>query len=365
MAKKDYSLLKNYLNSSSQPELQTDEQMPMNLKMLSVYDLIPHPENKYDTDKDIDKLADEIEDRNDITPLDVKTVNNGKYMIISGHRRRKAILLLINQNRRGDNKVPCIINTYSDEAEERAAIVFKNSQREKSDEERAMEIELARPYLERKYKEERQKAKNEGRAFMKFRKYFADKLGVSEATIHREEAFKNVIPEIQADVETGKTTKTAVVAIASMNQQDQKAVYEAAKDNEGRVSVKSLEKERKQHKTIDEPKEDLAALEKQGRMRIDECVVVNEKLRDFIREHATYIGKNENGEIEAYLYVGYLFLEEFIKIAQPSKKNYPKAYLQENAIAIDLINLLGNEFKAYKECFNEKDYKKAFGGGEK
>ena len=75
------------------------------LKMLEVEDIIPNESNFYEI-TEIEELAEDIE-RQGLMSVLVVTEDNGKYRLVSGHRRLAAVKLLIDEGRRKSTTVPC------------------------------------------------------------------------------------------------------------------------------------------------------------------------------------------------------------------------------------------------------------------
>ena len=83
------------------------------------YDLlVPDPTNNYSLD-DIEELAGNIETVGLLDPPVVRPIEDGKYMIVSGHRRHKAIGLILEagESHLFDNGVPCIVSADGQNAE--------------------------------------------------------------------------------------------------------------------------------------------------------------------------------------------------------------------------------------------------------
>ena len=77
------------------------------LKMIDIDNIEPNRNNFYEI-SEIESLADGIERQGLMTAL-VVSEHNGKYELISGHRRLAAIKSLIADRRRRSGKVPCFI----------------------------------------------------------------------------------------------------------------------------------------------------------------------------------------------------------------------------------------------------------------
>ena len=63
-------------------------------------------EHNFFTVEDVQELADDIELNGLYSPLTVCAAGEGKYRIVAGHRRRKALELL------GRKDAPCIVKNY-------------------------------------------------------------------------------------------------------------------------------------------------------------------------------------------------------------------------------------------------------------
>jgi len=234
--------LKNYLNKSSQPhgKIEADQSSPV--KWISVYDLVPNPQNFYELN-DIEGLETAIELQGGITTsLEVKVIDNNKYMIIAGHRRRQAVVnLLANKSDKlKSDKVPCIVQEYTPE-QEVIALVFSNRyQRVRSKEEESKEFQLLKPILKNLYEE----AKRQGTVNGRFRKFCADFFDVSESTIHRMESMEKLAPEIKEELQQGKITPTAAMELTALSAAEQKAVYEDTKGHG--ATVKAVQDKKKE-----------------------------------------------------------------------------------------------------------------------
>lgn len=242
MAKFD---MRAYLNKSSQPKQKAQEEVNNSVKMISVYDLVPNPQNFYELN-DIDKLEMAIEIQGGITTsLEVKAVENNKYMLIAGHRRRQAMINLLERESEKINsdKVPCIVKEFETPEQEIVALIFSNKyQRVRSKSEELKEFQLLKPILKNIYDEQ----KAEGNINGRFRKFCAEFFDVSESTIHRIESMEKLSPEIKQELEQGNITPTAASELTMLSPAEQKAVYEDTTKNQGAATVKSVQDKKKE-----------------------------------------------------------------------------------------------------------------------
>lgn len=77
-------------------------------------------EHNFFTVEDVQDLADDIAMNGLYSPLTVCAAGEGKYRIVAGHRRRKALELL------GRKDAPCIVKTYDCEDSEMVALIQSN-----------------------------------------------------------------------------------------------------------------------------------------------------------------------------------------------------------------------------------------------
>ena len=77
-------------------------------------------EHNFFTVEDVQELADDIALNGLYSPLAVCAAGDGKYRIVAGHRRRKALELL------GRKDAPCIVKNYDGEDSEMVALIQSN-----------------------------------------------------------------------------------------------------------------------------------------------------------------------------------------------------------------------------------------------
>jgi len=254
MKKQSASLIAKLLNKNSQPvqgssrnELQATEEIIMR----DVHELVPNPKNeKYSLDN-IEELAMMIQLTHNIEPIVLKTMDDGRVMITSGHRRRLAQLYRLEQGMTDNPMVPTItreiINDFADaitdDEMETLNIVFPNKgqRRDLTPSQEADEIALIKPIIKKLY--DYQKAA--GNIDSKFRPYFANIIGISETSLQRKEALRKISDEVKAEVDAGNITATAAAELASMDEEQQNSVVEAIKERGEEVTVQAVKAEKK------------------------------------------------------------------------------------------------------------------------
>ena len=92
---------------------------PMQVVQIPLSQLIVNEHNFF-TVEDVQELADDITLNGLYSPLTVCAAGDGKYRIVAGHRRRKALELL------GRKDAPCIVKSYDGEDSEMVALIQSN-----------------------------------------------------------------------------------------------------------------------------------------------------------------------------------------------------------------------------------------------
>jgi ParB-like chromosome segregation protein Spo0J len=263
----------SFLNKHSQPVGLEDENKAIEnqIIMMDVRDLKPNPDNFYGM-RDIESLAAMIDLSGDIEPFKVKLDTDGKYMIISGHRRREAILYLLDHQsvKRQSPLVPVLIKDFQVESQqseyhlsetemETVNLIFPNKgqRKNRTPMEESEEIKRLEPIAQKIYKQE----KKAGNVSGNFRKFFAEEiLGISSSALQRKQALGNLSEEVKSKVQEGKITATAAAELASMDHEKQNEVVQTLqeKDPKSELTVKAIQ----------EAKENLSKLEDEGQTTI-------------------------------------------------------------------------------------------------
>lgn len=92
---------------------------PMQVVQIPLSQLLVNEHNFF-TVEDVQELADDITLNGLYSPLTVCAAGEGKYRIVAGHRRRKALEML------GRKDAPCIVKTYDGEDSEMVALIQSN-----------------------------------------------------------------------------------------------------------------------------------------------------------------------------------------------------------------------------------------------
>lgn len=193
------------------------------LKMLEVEQIIPNEINFYEM-TEIEELAEDIE-RQGLMSVLVVTEDNGEYHLISGHRRLKAVKLLIDEGRRKSTTVPCYIKSAKSADETQLDLIMLNAtQRKYSDSDTMREYEE----LERIFKAMEQAGKP---VKGKIRNNIARVLNVSPAQIGKIDNIKhNAIPDVEQAVKSGEMSISTANEVAKLAPEQQKEIIESKPD---------------------------------------------------------------------------------------------------------------------------------------
>lgn len=219
-------------------EMQTEQDVERKeeIMMIDVFDLLPSKDNFYRVD---DELKRSIELVGVLQPLLVKKPENGKYRVIAGHRRRLAVLSLIDEGKEERRYMPCIYKP--EDVRDRLAIIMANRFRDKSDWEKMREAIEA----EELAKELKREMKLEGRT----RELLSEITGVTEAQLGRYKSiYNNLIPELMADFKEGNIIVSVAAELSGLNREwQQKAVEKIAEG--GALSIAEAKELKKQQES--------------------------------------------------------------------------------------------------------------------
>lgn len=251
------------------------------LKMLEVEDIIPNESNFYEM-TEIEELAEDIE-RQGLMSVLVVTEDNGEYHLISGHRRLKAVKLLIDEGRRKSTTVPCYIKSAKSVDETQLDLIMLNAtQRKYSDSDTMREYEE----LERIFKAMEQAGKP---VKGKIRNNIARVLNVSPAQIGKIDNIKhNAIPDVEQAVKSGEMSISTANEVAKLAPEQQKEIIESKPDITHK-EVKEIQKsspkppkpknkepEKVTPPHVDEDKEITESAEKDGGEEISEPTAIED-----------------------------------------------------------------------------------------
>lgn len=190
-----------------------------------IYDLIPSKGNFYSVE-DVQDLKQSIELLGVLQPLLVTDEEeDGKRRIIAGHRRRLAVMQLVDEGKERFRRVPILIKPKKNAILDRLALIMANRFREKTDWERMTEaLETEKLVLELK-----ESMNIPGRT----RDLLAEIIETSPAQVGRYKAiYNNIIPELMAEFKANRIVVSVIYEASGLPEDYQKQAAETFRENE-------------------------------------------------------------------------------------------------------------------------------------
>lgn len=211
---------------------------------LSPYDVEPSESNFYSQD-DIQELADSFLTVGQQQPTVLARID-GKYKIISGHRRNLANRLLVEQGHEQYKKVRFLYRDMTEATLELSLLVGNAFNRELTAYEKTEQaVRLKRALLRAK---EEDGLEIQG----KLREVIAELLGESGTNIGRMESIdKNLVPEAKEQFKAGNMGITAAYETSKLPEEEQRAIAAQAAED-GSVRAKEIAEKVQQRKAGDE-----------------------------------------------------------------------------------------------------------------
>ena len=190
-----------------------------------IYDLIPSKGNFYSVE-DVQDLKQSIELLGVLQPLLVTDKEeDGKRRIIAGHRRRLAVMQLVEEGKERFRYVPILIKPTQNAILDKLALIMANRFREKTDWEKMTEA-LETEDLVLKLKET---TNITGRT----RDLLAEILETSPAQVGRYKAiYNNLIPELMAEFKANNIVVSVIYEASGLPEEYQKQAAEIFRENE-------------------------------------------------------------------------------------------------------------------------------------
>ena len=232
--------INNFLNAESKKEIKSDWK-PIKV---SARKLRPAPDKKnfyHAEDKEIKDLAESIEliglqQYPVIRPVE----GTDEYEVIAGHKRRLAILRLLDEGKAEYEMIPCRVETPDDIRNELILIFTNSTQRERTDYEKMREIERVRELLTEYQKTHELTGRRQN--------IIAEILGTNKTKVGTlDNINNNLIAPFVEEFAAGKISTSAANEIAGLEPDAQQALYETYKET-GSLTAKDA-------KAVKEPQE--------------------------------------------------------------------------------------------------------------
>ena len=236
-----------------------------------IYDLIPSKGNFYSVE-DVQDLKQSIELLGVLQPLLVTDEEeDGKRRIIAGHRRRLAVMQLVDEGKERFRRVPILIKPKENAIIDRLALIMANRFREKTDWERMTEaLETEKLVLELKGS-----MNIPGRT----RDLLAEIIETSPAQLGRYKAiYNNIIPELMAEFKANRIVVSVIYEVSGLPEDYQKQAAEVFRENEVLTlsDIKQLKKNWEASQQIPGQMDTSQMEEKQETARAGESTAGNE-----------------------------------------------------------------------------------------
>lgn len=224
--------LADYLNANTRSAI--NNAAGSRVENIDFQNIIPHENNFYGM-RDIPSLAKDMRMSNWVEPLRVqKAQEPGKYIILSGERRYRAVMYRYEHGEIESREIPCVVTEapagnglLTAEMQTDIAIIMANSHRVKNFSEKLQEIEVLEPMARIYY----QKAKEEGSYTGAFRDYFAEQiLNISATQLQRLRSLRSLLEDFLRLLDDGKITRRAAEELARHTADEQLAFQNAMKN---------------------------------------------------------------------------------------------------------------------------------------
>lgn len=202
-----------------------------------IYDLIPSKDNFYLVE-DVQDLKQSIELLGILQPLLVTDEEDGKRRIIAGHRRRLAIMQLVEEGKERFRYVPIMVKPTKNAILDRLALIMTNRFREKTDWEKMTEsIET-----EKLVQELKEQMDIPGRT----RDLLAEIVETSPAQLGRYKAiYNNLAAELMAEFKAGKIGVSVIYEISQLEKEWQLRSLQVFREN-GTLALPDVKEIRRQ-----------------------------------------------------------------------------------------------------------------------
>ena len=223
---------------------------PREIVKIDLADIVDDENNDFEVEggTEIEKknalLKDSIEQFGLLDPLTVRPTGNGKYKLISGHRRKLAHARLVAEGKEEFRKVDCIIKESSDDDAEQMLIEANIPNRVVSDWEKLQAVKRLNAIYARR---EAAGEKIPGRR----REHIAAALGMSVSAVGRlENIDKNLGSEYKEELKAGTIGVSVADKLASKPKDEQADIHTARG-----ADVKLAELKGEPKETAEKPKE--------------------------------------------------------------------------------------------------------------
>lgn len=202
-------------------------------RRISYYALVPSADNFYSM-QDIDELKAAIELAGRVLHnLVVVPQGNGKYKILSGHRRHRAIGELLNEGKEQYEFLPCSVVDDESDLSQQTVLIAANSQREKTAWDKLEEV--------RQMREIARRAKDQDGIPGRVRDLVAKSLHVSSSRIAKYDSIlNNLNPKLMDEIKAGYLPISTAYELSTLDSREQLCQYAFFREH-GKLPEKSVQ----------------------------------------------------------------------------------------------------------------------------
>ena len=274
--KSDFTLTK--LDDLFTTQAQRDEEQLSKIRdiPLELIDDFPDHPFKVRDDEDMMQLVESVKERGVITPATVRQKEDGRYELVSGHRRKRACELAGFETLRSE-----IVDLNRDEAT--ILMVESNFQRsEILPSEKAFAYKMRLEAMKRQAGRPRKENVSPVGTNLRTDEQIAQETGDSRNQIHRYVRLTNLVPELLDMVDEKKISFNPAVELSYLDEAQQRDFLEAMNDTQNAPSLsqaQQLKKMAQQGEFSYEAAFDVMGKEKKS--ELDTVTIKNETLRKY------------------------------------------------------------------------------------
>ena len=242
--------LGSFLNAVTQKA--EKQQKTSQIIYLDIDEIETNPQNFYGL-RNIDELAGLIAVSHLIEPLTVTKTSEGKYKLISGHRRRAAVQKLLEEGIYTERKLPCIVKTreklsieqengetieFDEDAVEMLNLIASNrgQREERTVDEKLQEIKYLESFAKAIYNQKNSRRRG------RFVNFFAEEiLNISKSQLLRINSLEKLTENVRQAIDDKKISETAAAEMSSMTDEKQEECLEKILTGEMKGTVQAIQ----------------------------------------------------------------------------------------------------------------------------
>ena len=242
--------LGTFLNEVTQ--VSEKSQQEEKIVYIDIDDLESNPKNFYGL-RDVEALAGLISVSHLVEPLTVSAKADGKYTIISGHRRRAAVQKLLEDGIYSECNLPCIVKDcrkisieqengetieFDEDAVEMLNLIASNrgQREERTIDEKLQEVRYLEKFAKAIYNQ-----KDRGKRG-RFRNFFAEEvLNISKSQLQRINSMEKLTDKVKQAIDEKKLSESAAREMTTMTAEEQDACLEKILSGEIKGTIQDIQ----------------------------------------------------------------------------------------------------------------------------